>query len=103
MTAWRILVADDEPVVRQMIQDILRELPASILTACDGEEALRLAKRERPDLILLDVRLPKLDGYGVAEGLKRDPSTATIPLIFISALGASRDKVRGLDLGLRVI
>ena len=99
MSAWRILVADDEPLVLEMIQDCLKRLPARILMAQDGEEALRLAKMERPDLILLDVMMPKLDGFGVAEALKRDASTATIPLIFISALGASRDKVRGLNLG----
>lgn len=99
MSSWRILVAEDEPLVLEMIGDILGALPASILKARDGEEALRLAKAERPDLILLDVMMPKLDGFGVAEALKRDAATATIPLIFISALGASRDKVRGLDLG----
>jgi uncharacterized protein (TIGR02266 family) len=99
MSAWRILVADDEPLVLEMIQDILQALPAIVLRAQDGEEALRLAKSERPDLILLDVMMPKLDGFGVAEALKRDAATATIPLIFVSALGASRDKVRGLDLG----
>ncbi len=99
MSAWRILVADDEPLVRQIIQDILEVLPATVLTARDGEEALSVAKAERPDLILLDVMMPKLDGFGVAEALKRDTSTAAIPLIFISALGASRDKVRGLNLG----
>jgi uncharacterized protein (TIGR02266 family) len=99
MSAWRILVADDEPLVRQIMQDILEALPATVLTARDGEEALSVAKAERPDLILLDVMMPKLDGFGVAEALKRDASTAAIPLIFISALGASRDKVRGLNLG----
>jgi len=99
MSAWRILVADDEPLVLQIIQDILEALPATVLTARDGEEALSLAKAERPDLILLDVMMPKLDGFGVAEALKGDASTAAIPLIFISALGASRDKVRGLNLG----
>jgi uncharacterized protein (TIGR02266 family) len=99
MSSWRILVADDEPLVLEMIGDILEALPARVLKARDGEEALHLAKAERPDLILLDVMMPKLDGFGVAEALKRDAATATIPLIFISALGASRDKVRGLDLG----
>ncbi len=99
MSAWRILVADDEPPVRQMILDILGALPTSVITAQDGEEALRLAKAERPDLILLDVMMPKLDGFGVAEALKRDAATASIPLLFIGAPGASRDKDRSLDLG----
>jgi uncharacterized protein (TIGR02266 family) len=99
MSTWRILVADDEPPVRRMILDTLGELPASIITAQDGEEALRLARAERPDLILLDVEMRKLDGFGVAEALKRDAATASIPLIFIGVREASRDKVSGLDLG----
>lgn len=99
MSTWRILVADDEPPVRQLILDILGALPASVMTARDGEETLRLAKAERPDLILLDVMMPELDGFGVAEALKRDAATASIPLILIGAPGASRDKVGGLDLG----
>lgn len=99
MAAWRILVADDEPLVIGMIRDILSRLPVSVLEAKDGEEALHLARGERPDLILLDVMMPRLDGFQVAQILKKDPATAQIPLIFISALGASRDKVRGLNLG----
>ena len=99
MSSWRILVADDEPLVLRVIRDILSSLPANVLEAKDGEEALRLAKAERPDLILLDVMMPRMDGFQVAEVLKRDPSTAEIPVVFVSALGASRDKVRGLDLG----
>jgi uncharacterized protein (TIGR02266 family) len=99
MTSWRILVVDDEPLVLHMLRDALTRLPADVLEAKDGEEALRLAKAERPDLILLDVMMPRMDGYQVAAALKQDPTTATIPIIFISALGSSRDKVRGLDLG----
>ncbi|MBI2162676.1 MAG: TIGR02266 family protein [candidate division NC10 bacterium] len=99
MTSWRILVVDDEPLVLHMLRDVLTRLPADVLEAKEGEEALRLAKAERPDLILLDVMMPRMDGYQVAAALKQDPATATIPIIFISALGSSRDKVRGLDLG----
>ncbi|MBI3086386.1 MAG: response regulator, partial [candidate division NC10 bacterium] len=99
MTSWRILVVDDEPLVLHMLRDVLTRLPADVLEAKEGEEALRLAKAERPDLILLDVMMPRMDGYQVAAALKQDPTTATIPIIFISALGSSRDKVRGLDLG----
>jgi uncharacterized protein (TIGR02266 family) len=99
MTAWRILVADDEPLVLRVMRDILATLPADVVEAQDGDQALRLAKSERPDLILLDVMMPRLDGFQVAEALKQDPATKEIPLMFISALRASRDKVRGLDLG----
>ncbi len=99
MTEWRILVADDEPYVVMAIKEVLENLPASILEARNGEEALRAARTERPDLILLDVKMPGLDGFQVATALKRDPSTAAIPLVFFSALGAPSEKVRGLELG----
>jgi len=99
MTAWRILVADDDPLVLRMIREILTTLPASVLEARDGEEALHLARAEHPDLVLLDVMMPKLDGFQVASILKQERSTADIPLIFFSALASARNKVRGLDIG----
>jgi uncharacterized protein (TIGR02266 family) len=99
MTDWRVLVADDEPYVVLAIAEVLEGLPASVLTAKDGTEALRLARSERPDLILLDVKMPGLDGFQVATSLKKDPATAGIPLVFFSALGAPSEKVRGLELG----
>lgn len=99
MTSWRILVVDDEPLVLRVLQDVLAALPADVLAAREGEEAVRLAKAERPDLILLDVMMPRMDGFQVAAALKQDPATAAIPIVFVSALGSARDKVRGLDLG----
>jgi uncharacterized protein (TIGR02266 family) len=99
MTDWRILVADDEPYVVLAIKEVLESLPASVLEAHDGEEALRVARTDRPDLILLDVKMPGLDGFQVAMALKKDPSTAKIPLVFFSALGAPSEKIRGLELG----
>jgi uncharacterized protein (TIGR02266 family) len=99
MTDWRVLVADDEPYVVLAISEVLEGLPASVLTAHDGEEALRVARGERPDLILLDVKMPGLDGFQVATALKKDPATAGIPLVFFSALGAPSEKIRGLELG----
>lgn len=63
MTEWRVLVADDEPYVVLAIAEVLEGLPASVFTAHDGEEALKLARAERPDLILLDVKMPGLDGF----------------------------------------
>jgi uncharacterized protein (TIGR02266 family) len=99
MTSWRVLVADDDPLALQLIRDGLAKLPITILEARDGEEVLRLAKGEGPDLILLDVMMPRLDGFQVAALLKQEPATAEIPVIFVSALGAPKDKVRGLNLG----
>ncbi len=99
MADWRVLVADDEPYVVLAISEVLEGLPASVLTAPDGEAALRVARAVRPDLILLDVKMPGLDGFQVAAALKKDPVTTGIPLVFFSALGAPSEKVRGLELG----
>ena len=99
MKDWSVLVADDEPYVVLAIKEVLEGLPAKVSTARDGEETLRVARGERPDLILLDVKMPGLDGFQVATALKKDPATAGIPLVFFSALGAPSEKVRGLELG----
>lgn len=95
----RILVVEDELLLRQMMRDTLEALPAAVIEAKDGEEALRLAPAEQPNLIICDVMMPGLTGYDVAEALKDDPRTAEIPFIFLSALGTSDHKVRGLELG----
>jgi uncharacterized protein (TIGR02266 family) len=99
METWRILVADDEPYVLLAVKQVLQGLPASVLEAPDGEQALRLAKAKRPDLVILDVKMPRMDGFKVAEAMKQDPITAEIPVIFLSALRDSHVKVRGLVLG----
>jgi len=95
----RILVVEDESLVRQIIRDTIQSLPASVIEAKDGEEGLRLASAEQPDLIICDVMMPKLTGYDVAKALKDDPRTAGIPFIFLSALVSPAHKVRGLELG----
>ncbi|HTX52118.1 MAG TPA: response regulator [Candidatus Baltobacteraceae bacterium] len=97
--AYRILVADDEPYVVMAITSILVDLPAEVLEAADGDQVLSLAKTEHLDLILLDIKMPGLDGFQVATALKQDPATATIPIMFVSALGAPAEKARGLELG----
>jgi len=99
MTSWRVLIADDDPLALQLMREALGKLSVTILEARDGEEVVRRAKGEAPDLILLDVMMPRLDGFQVAALLKQEPATAEIPVIFISALGAAKDKVRGLNLG----
>ena len=99
VSSWCVLIADDDPLALQSMLDALTGLSITVRAARDGEEALRLAKAERPHLILLDVMMPRLDGFQVASLLKQDPATAEIPVIFVSALGAPKDKVRGLNLG----
>ncbi len=95
----RILVVEDELLLRQMMRETLEALPAAVIEAKDGEEALQLAPTEQPNLIICDVMMPGLTGFDVAEALKDDPRTAETPFIFLSALESAEHKVRGLELG----
>ncbi len=99
MTSWRVLLAEDEALMAQMMADMLTELPVEVSVARDGREALMLVEKSRPDLILLDCMMPELDGFEVAATLKANPATQDIPIIFLSARGRVEDKVRGLELG----
>lgn len=94
----RILVVDDESVNIEIMAEALQD-QHEILIATSGEKALSLADRARPDLILLDVMMPKMDGYQVCELLKQDPSLSEIPIIFVTGLDAHDDEAKGLALG----
>jgi len=95
----RILIADDTPVNLKILSSILAAEGHTPLLATNGQETLDLARREAPDLILLDIMMPGKDGYAVCAELKADPALAEIPVIFLSALQQTADKVRGLELG----
>lgn len=94
----RALIVDDEHAIRNALGDLLEDL-CQILKARDGEEAIRVALAERPDIILLDLRMPGIDGYQVCQRLKGDPSTSHIPILVVTAMAATTDKVKGLLLG----
>ncbi|MEN6498428.1 MAG: response regulator [Thermoguttaceae bacterium] len=94
-----ILVVDDTPATLRLLVDILAEAGYQVRPASAGELALRSVRASPPALILLDVRMPRLDGYEVCRRLKAEPSTASIPVIFLSALGDERDKLRGFEAG----
>ena len=94
-----ILVADDEPVNLALIKRRLEWEDYQIETAEDGGQAVKAAKRLLPDLIILDVMMPVLDGLQACRLLKEDPSTRDIPVIFLSALDDTDTKVNGLSLG----
>lgn len=98
MAGEKILVVEDEPLVAQMLADYLATLSVEVLHASNGVEALELAWEQEPDLILLDVMMPRLDGFEVAGILKQNPKTRHIPIIFLTALTKVEDKVRGLEL-----
>jgi two-component system sensor histidine kinase/response regulator len=83
--AAKVLVVDDERLLRTMMSDGLEAAGHKVLTAASGEEAIPLAKREKPDCILLDIMMPGLDGYATCAALKADPDTAHIPVLLVSA------------------
>ncbi len=98
MTA-KILAAEDAPDEARVLIDFLGAQGYTVIQAADGEEAVIKARVERPDLLLLDVRMPGLDGFQVCERLKSDPATADIPIFMLTGAGAIDDRVRGLSLG----
>jgi DNA-binding response OmpR family regulator len=97
--APRILVADDDPVILRLLQVNFRLEGFQVETAAHGEEALAKAREVLPDLILLDVMMPGLDGWEVARQLKEQEDTAAIPVIFLSARAQDEDRRRGMSLG----
>jgi sigma-B regulation protein RsbU (phosphoserine phosphatase) len=95
----KILLVDDNPTNLQVLFQTLDGRGYNLLVAKNGEIALNIARKASPDLILLDIMMPGIDGYEVCRQLKADPSTREIPVIFLSALVDTKDKVQGLDLG----
>ena len=97
--AANILAVDDEPALTELIEYHLGRAGHHVTIATNGWEALDAIKRQRPDVILLDLMLPDLDGFGVCEILRRDPLTATIPIIIVSAWASHDSRHLGLELG----
>ena len=95
----RVLVIDDEPPIRLLCRVNLEAEGMEVLEASDGPTGLEKARNEEPDVILLDVMMPGLDGWQVAEELLDSESTSSIPIIFLTARAEVRDRARGLDLG----
>jgi two-component system alkaline phosphatase synthesis response regulator PhoP len=95
----RILVVDDEPSILETIKFHLEISDYDVLSAVDGMEALKLARTENPDLILLDLMLPKMDGYKVCKMLKMDRRFKTIPIVMLTAKAGSVDEVEGYQSG----
>jgi DNA-binding response OmpR family regulator len=95
----RILLADDDSGLRRLIGTTLGTEDFDVLHAVDGEEALRIARLQRPELVLLDVNMPKLDGFQVCRSLKTDPETSGIKIVMITARGTDVDRARGREAG----
>ena len=95
----RVLAADDDPDILDLISYRLERSGCAVLRATDGEEALVLARRELPDLAVLDVMMPKMDGYEVTRQIRSDPATAGIKIILLTASSQEPDVVKGFEAG----
>jgi len=91
-----ILVVDDEASIRRILETRLSMIGYQVITACDGEEALELSRQRSPDLVVLDVMMPRLDGYAVCQELRKD---SDVPIVMLTALGDVADRITGLELG----
>jgi DNA-binding response OmpR family regulator len=95
----KILVAEDEKDIRELIAFTLRFANFEVVTASNGAEAVDAAQVEQPDLILMDVRMPKMTGYEACRVLKEQPDTASIPVVLLSAKGQDAEIQQGIDSG----
>jgi DNA-binding response OmpR family regulator len=95
----RVLVIDDEAPIRLLCRVNLEAEGMEVLEAADGGSGIEKARKEHPDVILLDIMMPRLDGWDVAEVLVKDERTKEIPIIFLTARAEVRDRARGLDIG----
>ena len=99
MDKKKILVADDEPHILRVVKDKLINAGFQVIISVNGEEALQAAIREKPDLILLDVMMPKLNGFEVCRKLREDQSFATVPIMLLTARGQEVDRKMGMEAG----
>jgi DNA-binding response OmpR family regulator len=95
----RILLVDDEPDLVWAVRHSLRDEGHEVLAAYDGMEALSVAHRDRPDLVILDIVMPRLDGLQVCHRLRRNPTLGTVPILFLTERNAVEDRITGLDNG----
>jgi putative two-component system response regulator len=94
-----VLVADDEPANLAVLARLVKRLGCNVVSAADGQAALDAVGSERPDLVLLDVNMPGLDGFEVCRSIKQHPPTRLLPVVLITGLSATDDRIRGIDAG----
>ncbi len=95
----KILIAEDEPDIRELIAFTLRFAGFEVIATANGAEALEAAQKEVPDLIMMDVRMPKMTGYEACRAMKADPEIQHIPVVFLSAKGQESEIKEGLEAG----
>ncbi len=99
MATPTILVVDDEKINRDFVKLVFKDSGCKVLEASNGEEALEIIKKEKPDIVLLDIIMPGMLGFEVCKRIKRDPETADIPVIIVTALGDLDNKIKGFESG----
>jgi DNA-binding response OmpR family regulator len=95
----RVLVTDDEPITRMLVKLLLEREHFDVLEATNGDQAVEIAVRERPDLLLIDLNMPVMDGYEAIHNLRLDPRLATLPIIVLTAEDGDSIERRVLELG----
>jgi CheY-like chemotaxis protein len=95
----KILIAEDERDIRDLVAFTLRFAGHEVFAASNGEEAVEMAPKVNPDLILMDVRMPRMTGYEACKVMKSDPNLKDIPIVFLSAKGQETEIQQGLDVG----
>lgn len=98
MSKGKILIVDDEPAVRLLLRSILAR-DYSVVEASDGEEAIKTAHIQRPDLILMDIMMPRMDGYVTCSKIKSDPVSKAIPVVMLTAVGFELNKKLARKIG----
>ena len=97
--ALSVLVVDDDPVILRLLQVNFELEGIDVVTAVDGEEGLKMAQSDRPDLVISDIMMPKVNGLELLAALRSSPDTASLPVILLSAKAQVADVQRGLELG----
>ncbi len=95
----KILIVEDEPFLLDMYKMKFKQGGFEVISAADGEEAIRISRREKPDIILLDIMMPKIDGFEVLENLKKNSLTKSIPVLIFSNFSQKEQKEKGIALG----
>ena len=95
----RVVIADDDPDIRRLVEMTVTNAGCDVTVASDGEEALERVRASKPDLVILDVLMPRMDGWEVARALKSDPATREVPVMFLTSRGQEHDVLEGFDSG----
>ncbi len=99
MSRGKVLVVDDEEYIQHILNFSFGAEGYEVITAADGEEAVNIARSEKPDIIVLDIMMPKMDGYEACKRIKADPQTQDIPVILLTAKGREVDRKLGAEAG----